>query len=185
MPKLIEVNSEADILPKYRDTPIERLLRHQNLGEPLPPGSGPPQVFVSMCIDNRKSLNVPHGFAYVMRTAGARLQGNEFELTFAIAIGRVSAVALIGHTDCGMEKVLNLRESFIEGLAERGGVNPEAAAAHFDASAPRYAISSSLGSIVLQAEAVGRLLPKILVAPLLYRVEDDRLAQIHFETATL
>lgn len=179
MPRLIEVNHESDILPEYRGTPIERLLRHQNLGEPLPEGSGPPQMFVSMCIDNRKSLNVPHGFAYVMRTAGARLQGNEFELTFAIAVGRVSAVALIGHTDCGMEKVLNLREPFIAGLVARGGVDVEQAAEHFDRNAPRYAISSSLLSIVRQAEAVHRLLPNILVAPLLYRVEDDRIAQIY------
>jgi carbonic anhydrase len=180
MTNLIDVNQLSDILPVYRNTPIEWLIRYQNLGEPQFPVTVTAEVFVSMCIDNRKALNVQNGFAYILRTAGARLRGNEFELTFAIAIGGVSTVALIGHTDCRMEIVLEMREEFIQGLVERTGINPNEAAKHFDASAPNYAIPNPIDATIRQAEIVRRYLPNILVAPLLYRIEDDMLMQIDY-----
>jgi len=178
MTKTVDVEAIEDILPQYRGTPIEWLFRYHNLGEPQPDSTGSPHLFIAMCMDNRKSLDLPKEFAYVLRTAGARLRGNEFELTFAIAVGGVSTVALIGHTDCRMATVLEKREAFIAGLVERTGIHPGRAARHFDASAPTYAISSPIESIVEQAAAVHRYLPGILVAPLLYRVEDDRLTQL-------
>jgi len=136
-------------------------------------------MFIAMCIDHRKRLNIPHEFAFILRTAGTRLLGNEFELSFAIAIGGVSTIALIGHTQCGMTKVFEQREQFIDGLVERGGVTPQIACEHFDALAPRYAITSPVDSILHKAKVVQKHLPDVLVAPLLYRVEDDQLAQIN------
>jgi carbonic anhydrase len=177
--RLVEVNTRDDIFPQYLGTPIELLLRYHCLGEPQPDSSGQPQMFIAMCIDHRKRLSIPNEFAYMLRTAGTRLLGNEFELSFAIAIGGVSTIALIGHTQCGMTRVLEQREQFIQGLVKRAGVTPEVARAHFDASAPGYAITSPVDSILHKAKVVQKHLPDVLVAPLLYRVEDDQLAQIN------
>ena len=141
MPKLIDVTSEADILPAYRGTPVADLLRYHCLKAPQPPRTARPQMLIAMCIDHRKSLTIPNEFAYVIRAAGTRLLGNEFELTYAIGVGGVDTIALIGHTQCGMTRVLTQREQFIEGLVERGGISREAAAEHYDASAPGYAIA--------------------------------------------
>ena len=176
--RLVDVKSREDIFPEYLGTPIEWLLRYHCLGEPQPESTGQPHLIIAMCIDNRKRLNIPPEFAYILRTAGTRLLGNEFELSFAIAIGGVSTIALIGHTQCGMTKVFEQREQFVSGLVERGGVTPEVARAHFDASASGYAITSPVDSILHKAKVVQKVLPDILVAPLLYRVEDDKLAQI-------
>ena len=176
--KTVDVDVLDDILPEYRGTPIELLFRYHNLKEPQPVSTGAPMLFVAMCMDNRKTLNVPREFAYVLRTAGARLRGNEFELTFAIAIGGVSTVALIGHTDCGMSTVLEKRAAFVDGLVERAQIHPGRAERHFDSLAGAYAIASPIESTMRQAAAVHRHLPGVLVAPLLYRVEDDRLTQI-------
>ena len=178
MATLIDVASAEDVLPVYRDSPIERLLRYHNLGEPRPDGMGGAELFIAMCIDNRKALDLPNEFAFVLRTAGARLDGNEFELTYAVAVGGVAAVALIGHTDCGMAHVMAKRDAFVAGLVERGHVEPGAASAHFDAHAPGYAIAGPVEFTLDQAAMVRTHLPGLLVAPLLYRVEDGRLVQI-------
>ena len=178
MPKLIDVTSEADILPAYRGTPVADLLRYHCLKAPQPARTARPQMLIAMCIDHRKSLTIPNEFAYVIRAAGTRLLGNEFELTYAIGVDGVDTIALIGHTQCGMTRVLTQREQFIEGLVERGGISREAAAEHYDASAPGYAIDSPIESIIHKSKVVRKFLPNLLVAPLLYRVEDDQLTQI-------
>ena len=55
MVSMVPVIDVRDI-PVYRETPVERLLRHQNLGEPLPSGAGHADVVISMCMDYRKDL---------------------------------------------------------------------------------------------------------------------------------
>lgn len=178
MPRLIETNTPDDIIPVYRGTPVEDLLRYHNMGEPRPADNTTPQMFIAMCIDFRKFLVVPNDYAYIMRTAGARLKGNEFELLYAIAVGGVSTVVLIGHTDCGMTRVLNQREQFVSGLGERAGVAPEMAEGIFDAFAPEYAIEDPVKAMVAEAIMLRGLLHGVMIAPLLYRVSDDRLVQI-------
>jgi carbonic anhydrase len=174
---LLPVDAVDDVLPAYRGTPIERLLRSHNLGEPGPAASRP-ELFVATCIDNRETLALPPRFAYVLRTAGVRLHGNEFELAYAVAIGGVTAVALIAHTDCGMAHVRHRRDEFVRGLVARGGVGADEAGAHFDAHLAAYALGDPVATVVAEAAEVRAWLPRLLVAPLLYRVEDNRLAQI-------
>ena len=177
MARLVEVYAAGDILPQYRGTPIERLLRVHNLGQT--PGVMAPhaELFICTCIDRRIILTLPAGSAYVVRTAGARLDGHEFELLFVVAIGGVSTVALIAHTDCAMGYVLEKRDEFIAGLVKHG-VSPEDAATHYDADAARYAINDPVEAVLKQAAGVRELLPGVSIAPLLYRVENNRLAQI-------
>lgn len=178
MATLLPVHTPGDILPRYRGTPVERLLRYHNLGEPLPPSVGEPQLLVGMCMDHRKGLTIPRGIAYVLRAAGANLRGSEFEISFAVAVGGVDTLVLIVHTDCGMAHVTGKRDEFVRGLVERGGWEPEAASRHFAAFAARHEIGDAVSFAVDEVRRLRAAYPKVLVAPLLYTVEDNLLVQI-------
>ncbi len=97
MDRLIPVESEADILPVYRHTPIETLLAYQNLNTPHKVYEKA-EILIGMCMDNRKHLRMPENFAYILRTGGGNLRYSEFKVSYAIAIGGVTAVALLAHT---------------------------------------------------------------------------------------
>ena len=131
-----------------------------------------------MCMDQRKDLLLPNEFAYVLQSAGGNLRDSEFEVSYAIAVGGVATVALLAHTDCGMADVTRQRAVFIRGLTERGGWSADAAAAHFDHYAARYQIGDAIRFVCEKAVRLRRLYPAVLIAPLLYEVETDRLAQI-------
>lgn len=176
--ELIPVDSVEAILPAYRGTPIERLFRFHNLSESGPAAFPRPELFIATCIDHREALTFPHNFAYVLRTAGVRLHGNEFELAYAVAVGGVEAVALVAHTDCGMGHVRARRAEFVAGLVARGGVGDRDAAAYYDAHVDQYAQADPIAAVVEEAAEIRAWLPLVLVAPLLYQVEDDRLVQI-------
>ncbi len=175
---IVPAATAGEILPEYAGTPIEALLRFHNLGEPLPPTYGNPDLLVGMCMDNRKDLTIPNEFAYVLRAAGANLRDSSFEISYAVAVGGVSTIALLGHTDCGMVQVTKKRDAFVQGLVERAGWNPMAAGRHFDRFAHRYEIGDPVEFTVAEARRLRRIYPRLLVAPLLYTVDDDRLAQI-------
>jgi carbonic anhydrase len=175
---IVPARSAGDLLSEYRGTPIETLLRYHNFGEPLPPSHGHPDLLIGMCMDHRKDLIIPNEFAYVLRSAGANFRDSTFEISYAISVGCVSAIALLGHTDCGMVQVTKKRDAFVHGLVERAGWNPETAGRHFDRFAHRHEIGDAVDFTVREARRLQRQYPKILVAPLLYDVEDDRLAQI-------
>ncbi|MFA5928168.1 MAG: carbonic anhydrase, partial [Candidatus Margulisiibacteriota bacterium] len=68
--KMLSIQKEADIPVQHRDTPIGDLLRFHNLGQPLKKYESA-QLLVAMCMDNRKQLNLPEKFAYIIRTGGA------------------------------------------------------------------------------------------------------------------
>jgi len=178
MTRLIPVDGVEAILPAYRGTPIERLLRHHNLGQEQPRTDRRAELLISMCMDHRKYLMLPTEFAFVLRSAGGNLQGREFELSFAIAVGGVRTIALLAHTDCRMTRVTGMRDAFVSGLVERGGWAADDAAAQFDRHAERYEIGDAVEFVCSEVDRLRRLYPGVQVAPLLYRVEDDRLVQI-------
>ncbi|KAF0249360.1 MAG: hypothetical protein FD167_1239 [bacterium] len=178
MVKLIAVEEPDEILLKYRNTPVERLFLYHNLGEKLPSTTVNAQLLVGKCIDHRKDLTIPNEFAYIIRRAGANLHGSEFEISYAIAVGGVSTIALLAHTDCGMSHVTEKRDVFIDGLVERAGCSLEQASEQFDKQAESYHIEDPVEFILNQMAWLQSLYPKVLIAPLLYRVEDDRLVQI-------
>jgi carbonic anhydrase len=134
-------------------------------------------------MDHRKDLTLPQEFAYVLRAAGGNLRDSEFEISYAVAVGGISTIALLAHTDCGMVHVTAKREPFVRGLVERGGWQESAASDHFDRYARRYEIGDPYVFVVREAERLRRLYPRLLVAPLLYAVEDDRLRQIREDEA--
>ncbi len=178
MRSLVPVNNVDDILPRYRGTPVELLLRYQNLGEPLPPSAGQAVMLIGMCMDHRKDLRLPQEFAYVLRSAGGNLRCSEFQVSYAVGVARVSAIALLAHTDCGMVAVTRKRDAFVRGLVEWGGCSEETASRQFLEYAPRYEIGDPLQFVISEAVRIQGYYPKLTVAPLLYSVEDDRLTQI-------
>ncbi len=104
---------EPDCIPPiYRGTPIGRLLEYHNLERKLDPHTKA-QLLIGMCMDNRKHLRIPDNFAFIIRSGGANLRYSEFKVSYAIAVGEVSAIALIGHTNCGMVNLMARRELFI------------------------------------------------------------------------
>lgn len=178
MYRTVPVVNASDILPAYRGTPIDRLLRYHNCGEAWPETGGRAQLLVGMCMDDRKDLTVPNEFAYVIRAAGGNLRDHEFDISYAIAVGGVTTIAILGHTDCGMVNVRKKRGAFIGGLVERGGWSEDAAARHFDEAVKAYEIDDALKFTIAEAARLRELYPGVLVAPLMYRVEDDRLVQV-------
>ena len=178
MPILVPANEYGAILSVYRGTAIEQLLQYHNLGAPLPATTGRAQLLISMCMDHRKDLLLPNEFAYILRSAGGNLRDSEFEVSYAIAAGGVATVALLAHTDCGMVDVTQHRAKFVQGLVDRAGWAADVAAAHFDRYASQYQIGDAVTFVCAEAARLRRLYPAILVAPLLYEVESDRLAQI-------
>ena len=177
MPEILPVNYRSDILPEYRGTPVGLLLEYHNLDRAL--GSGPGrQLLIGMCMDSRKALRIPHDFAFVLRTAGANMRDNEFRISFAIAIGGIRTIVLIAHTDCGMTRVARLHDEFVHGLVEYAGWDQARAEKHYADSIPKFAIDDEIDFVLREAARLRELYPKITVAPLLYRVEDDLLYQV-------
>lgn len=174
MEKLIAVNSREDIPKIYQNTSIELLLQYHNLGKPQEAYSSA-QLLVGMCMDNRKHLNIPDNFAYIIRSGGANLRYSEFKVSFAIGVGGVSAIALIGHTQCGMVNVMAKKDLFINGLMDNAGWNEQQAEEHFNQYAPMFEIGNAAEFILMEVERLRNRYPKVSVAPLFYRLEDNKL----------
>src|ERR1041385_681847 len=130
MNRILTISSKNDIPPPYSESPIGLLLEYHNLERPFQSYSNA-DLLIGMCMDNRKHLNIPDNFAFIIRAGGANLRYSEFKVSFAISIGGISAIALIGHDQCGMVDLASKKEAFIRGLVERGGWTAKDAEEHF------------------------------------------------------
>jgi carbonic anhydrase len=174
MNQLLAISSEVDIPPQYRETAIGLLLEYHNLGRPYDLYSNA-RLLIGMCMDNRKHLHIPDNFAFIIRSGGANLRYSEFKVSYAIAVGGVECIALIGHNQCGMVNLIDRKEKFIAGLVEHAGWQREAAEEHFNRFAPMFEIGNEQEFILSEVKRLRLSYPRIIVAPLLYRVEDNRL----------
>lgn len=158
------------------ETPIEDLLLFHNEKKSVPSGYDNPQLLISLCMDQRISLNLPRGFAFTLRTPGSRLQGLEFAVSYAIAMAEVRTLAVIGHTDCAMTKVQDLKERFVKQLDDwHDQWDAQDALKHFEQWAPVFYIKDMKEHIRSQVAWISKIFPDLLVAPLIYRVEDHHL----------
>jgi carbonic anhydrase len=171
----IDIRSESDIPEQWRATPIGDLLRYHNLDAAMLSRVEKPQLLIGMCMDSRKHLRIPDNFAFILRTGGANLRLAEFRVSYAIAVGGVRAIALMGHTNCGMSGLLARREKFIDGLVDAGWIR-SAAEHHFDHFAPQHEIGPEGDFIRAETRRLRALYPKVAVAPLVYRIEDHKVA---------
>ncbi len=174
MYRLMPVNAPSDIPQRYRNTPIGLLLEYHNLSRPHDPYSSA-QLLIGMCMDNRKHLHIPDNFAYILRAGGANLRYSEFKVSYAVAVGGVKAIALIGHTQCGMVNLIARKDQFVHGLVETAGWTEDMAKDHFMHFAPMFEIGNEFDFTLSEAKRMRLRYPKILVAPMIYRVEDNRL----------
>jgi len=176
--RLVEVITEDDIFPEYRQTPIGLLLEFQNLNRPLD-NYTQAQLLIGMCMDNRKHLRIPDNFAYIIRAGGANLRYSEFKVSYAIAIGDIQHIVLIGHNNCGMVNLISRKEQFINGLVSKAGWDREWAEEHFMHFAPIFEIGNETDFVISEAKRLRLRYPKITVAPMYYKVENNRLYLIN------
>lgn len=174
MNRLIPVRTTEDISEEYRGTPIGLLLEYHNLSRPLDSYTKA-EMLVGMCMDYRKNLQIPDNFAYIIRSGGANLRYSEFKVSYAIAVGGVKAIALIGHNHCGMVNLMSRRELFIGGLVEAAGWDEEWAEAHFMQFAPMFEVGNEVDFVLSEAKRLRLRYPKVQVAPLMYLIEDNLL----------
>jgi carbonic anhydrase len=173
MAKMIPVKSIKDIPARHRNTPVGLLLRYHNLRETFKFYSQA-KLLIGMCMDSRKHLQIPDNFAFIIRAGGANLQQSEFRVSYAIAIGGVRHLALICHNHCGMVNLEERRAAFIKGLVSAGWSKNEAET-HFRMNAPLHEIENEIRFIISEARRLRARYPKVTVAPLFYRVEDNQL----------
>ena len=178
MNRLIPITSKEDIPQQYRDAPIGLLLEYHNLNRPYEIYTEA-QLLIGMCMDNRKHLHMPDNFAFIIRTGGANLRFSEFKVSYAIAVGGVRSIALIGHTQCGMVNLIARKEQFVQGLVDNAGWQSQQAEEHFHHFAPMFEIGNEVDFILSEVKRLRLRYPNISVAPLLYRVEDHSLYLIH------
>ncbi len=174
MHRLIKVDSREKIFSEYLDTPIGKLLEYHNLRLEFDKFDKA-QLLIGMCMDNRKQLRIPENFAYIIRTGGANLRYSEFKVSYAIAIGKVKYIALIGHNNCGMVNLFSKKDAFINGLIENAGWSKEWAEEHFMHFAPLFEIGNEIDFLLSEAKRLRLRYPKVMVAPLLYKIEDNNI----------
>ncbi|MBT3338226.1 MAG: carbonic anhydrase [Anaerolineae bacterium] len=177
MNRLISVSTLDGIASEYQDTPIGLLFEYHNLNRPLDDYSQA-RLLIGMCMDNRKRLRIPDSFAYIIRSGGGNLRHSEFKVSYAIAVGGVSSIALIGHNNCGMVGLAAKKEKFISGLVEKTGWEKDRAEEHFMQFAPIFEIENEIDFVLSEAKRLRLCYPNIQVAPLLYKVEDNLLYMV-------
>jgi carbonic anhydrase len=183
MNRLLTISSKHDIPPQYRENPIGLLLEYHNLDREYESYSNA-QLLIGMCMDNRKHLHIPDNFAFIIRSGGANLRYSEFKVSYAVAVGGVRSIALIGHNQCGMVNLISRKEQFIQGLVESAGWQPQAAEEHFLHFAPMFEIGNEVDFTLSEVKRLRLRYPNIVVAPLLYRIEDSRLYLIQENTGS-
>ena len=177
MDRLIEIKSATGIPSKYQDTPIGRLVEYQNHLRPHD-SFATAQILVGMCMDNRKALDVPENFAYILRTGGANMRASGFKISYAIAVGGVRHIAIAGHNHCGMVNLMERKDAFIKGLVEGAGWDRQRAESHFMNLVPMFETGNTADFILSEVHRLRGEYPKIVIAPLLYRIEDNHLSFI-------
>jgi len=171
---LYPVESVSDIPPAHRNNSIGLFLQYHNLNRAFDEYTQA-QLLIGMCMDSRKHLRIPDNFAYIIRSGGANMRTADFKVSYAIGVGRVSAIALVGHTNCGMCKLSGKREQFVQGLIENAGWERQRAEDHFNAFAPMFEIGNEIDFVREEASRLNRRYPKIAVQPMIYKIEDNRL----------
>ncbi len=174
MERLISIDKKQDIPEEYQNTPISLLIEYQNLKRAFETYTKA-QLLVGMCMDNRTHLRVPDNFTYIIRSGGANMRQSEFKVSFAVSVGGVKHIALIAHNKCGMVNLISKKDQFIEKLSENAGWTKEQAEEHFNNYAPMFEINNEIDFTLSETIRLRLRYPKITIAPLYYKVEDNRL----------
>jgi carbonic anhydrase len=171
MNRLKNINKSEDIFSGYRSTPIGDLLEYHNLKRTFQKYEKA-ELVIGTCMDNRINLRIPDHFAYIIRTGGVNLKFNEFQISYAFALGYIQHMALIGHNHCGMSNLVSRKDRFIDGLCTTAGWTREEAGQHFSQSEPVFEIGDEIDFIISEVKRFQVKYPKVTFAPLFYNVDD-------------
>lgn len=174
MDRLISINSINDIPEQYRNSPIQLFFEYHNLNRPFDVHENA-QLLVGMCMDHRKHLTMPDNFAYIIRTGGANLRYSEFKVSYAIGVGNIRHIVLVGHNNCGMVNLYARKEKFLQGMVDNAGWNMEQARDQFNNFAPLFELGNEMDFIISEAQRLRIRYPKVTVAPLYYRLDQSQL----------
>jgi carbonic anhydrase len=78
-----------------------------------------------------------------------------------------------------MVNLISKKESFINGLVENAGWDREWAEQHFLHFAPMFEIGNEIDFLLSEAKRLRLRYPKIMIAPLFYKIEDNKLYLIN------
>ena len=172
MEPLIEIKTSKDIPPQYHNTPIASFLEYHNLDLKFKKHKNP-ELLIGMCIDSRQIIQVPHNFAYVVRTGGGNMRDMEFNISYAIAVGGIKHIIVLGHTNCAMINLMSKKDDFIKGLVNSGGWEKYLAEEHFFQSEPIYEIKNEIGFVLKETRRMRLKYPAVTVVPMMYRVKNN------------
>ena len=173
MKKIKTIQKKEDIPEEFWDTPVGDLLLYHNCQIPQK-NYEKAELLIGMCIDNRVKLNIPNNFAYICRVGGANLRNIEFVVSYAIAVGGLEYIALIGHTQCAMVNLVERKEQFIKGLCDAGW-DTQMAEDHFREYSPMFEIGDEIDFVLNETKRFSLKYPKVQVVPLLYKVKNNLL----------
>ena len=118
---------------------------------------------------------LPKDAAFVLRTGGANLRYSEFKVAYAMSVGGVRHIALIGHNHCNMVNLNSRRDIFVKGLVKNAGWKKKEAESFFADHAATFEIGSETDFILSEVKRLRLRYPKVTVAPLFYKIEDNHL----------
>jgi len=170
---LLSILKKDDIPECYRHTPIEKLLLYHNLNYPFDSYNNA-EMLILMCIDNRIMLRLPDNFSYVVRNSGAKMENVVFPLSFAVTLGGIKTIAVIGHSGCRMKDLKMHKLEFVKGLSGQGW-ETDRAENFFLKSSPVFEMGNIIDSIITETMRLRSCYLNVLVAPLYYYVEDKKL----------
>ena len=177
MNRLIKILKSEDIFQEYQNTPIEKLIEYHNLDKEHQEYDHA-ELLVGMCMDNRVYFDIPKNFAYIMRTGGTNLYDLEFQISFAIGVCGIKYIAITGHTNCGMSYLQSKKEQFVSGLISNAGWTKKEAENHFNQLSSKFEVGDEIGYTLNEVMHLRKQYPKITIAPLFYKLEDNKLYQI-------
>lgn len=171
------IDSFDKIPSEYINTPIQKLLEFHNLNIPYDVYIQP-KILIGTCMDYRINLRIPPNFGFIIRNGGASLKHNDFQVAFAMAVGGCEAIAVIGHTDCGMVNLHTKHNAFIEGMIGKLKFEPSEAEKFFNTKSSENEISNEIEFTRKQAQQLKYKYPDIPVIALIYEVKDGLLYHI-------
>ncbi|MCF8381469.1 MAG: carbonic anhydrase [Bacteroidales bacterium] len=178
MERLLNISESKQIPERYQGTPIFKLFEYHNLGKEHDVFTNP-QMLIGSCMDFRLSFNIPRNFSYMIRTGGANMANMEFKISFAISVGDIKHIAIIGHSDCAMTKLSLNETKFVRGLVKHAKWTKKLAIKHFNNKSLEFGIKDEIDFTLKEVSRLRKLYPGIDIVPLIYKIEDCKLALIN------
>lgn len=174
---MILIDKSEKIPAEYLNTTLQHLIEYHNLGYEFKEYEKP-QLLIGTCMDYRINLRIPDRFAFVIRNGGASLKHNDFQMAFALSVGGCQAIAVIGHTDCGMVNLPSKHNLFVDGMTKRLNYEQSEADEFFRTKSIENEIYSEIEFTKKQAEQLKEKYPNIPVIAMIYEVKDNLLYHI-------